>query len=267
LVTAEVTSFVVGPAIGGLMLAPAARPLVPVLATGLLLAAVVLMRGVEMPAPVRHGPQPSAFGVARTMARTVPLVHALLAVCAVSIVCSAVALALLPMAEQAWDRGEVGFGLATAALGFGGLAGPLMARAGRGEAANAVWSLGCVGVPLVVVALSPDLLWALVPLALAGAAAVQVEALATATFQRSTPDAQRASVLGIGDTAIVAAALVGSLVGPAAVSALGARPLVALLGGVTALLALDARRMTVPWQPTALVVDRPPLQRSASSGS
>ena len=267
LVTAEVTSFVVGPAVGGLMLAPAARPLVPVLSVALVLSALVVLRGVQMPAPARQGVQGSALGVARTMARTGPLVHALLVVCAVSAVCSAAALALLPLAEGIWGSGETGFGIATAAFGFGGLAGPLMARAGRGEAGNAAWCLVCVGAPLVLVALSPGLLWALVPLAVAGAAAVQVEALATATFQRCTADRHRASVLGIGDTAIVSAGLVGSLLGPAAVSALGARPLTALLGALTALLVLDARRMIVPTRSTGVVVEGPPLQQAASSGS
>jgi MFS family permease len=265
LVTAEVTSFVVGPAIGGLMLAPVARPYVPALSAALVLAAVVLLRGVEMPAPTGRGSHDSAFGVARTMARSRPLVHALLVICVVSTVCSAAALALLPLAEEVWRQGETGFGIATAAFGFGGLAGPLMARVGRGGARNAAWSLGCVGVPLLLVALGPNLLWALVPLTVAGAAAVQVEALATETFQRTTPDRHRASVLGIGDTAIVSAALVGSLLGPAAVSALGARTLIALLGAMTALLVLDARRMTVPSRATEVPAGGQALQRAAPS--
>jgi len=264
LVTAEVTSFVVGPAVGGLLLAPAARPLVPVLSAALVLAALAALRGVEMPAPAHQaGGHGSALGVARTMARTGPLVHALVVVCAVSAVCSAAGLALLPLAAD-WGAGETGFGVATAALGLGGLAAPWMARAGRGEAGNAAWSLGCVGVPLVLVASSPDLLWALVPLAVAGAASVQVEALATATFQRCTADRHRASVLGIGDTAIVSAALVGSLLGPAAVSALGARPLTALLGALTLLLVVDARRMTVASRPADVPAAPPLLQRATT---
>lgn len=267
LVTAEVTSFVVGPAVGGLMLAPVTRPFVPVLSAALVLAAVGLLRGVEMPAPARRQPPGSAVGVARTMARSGPLVHALLVVCAVSAVCSVAALALLPLADQVWGHGERGFGIATAAFGLGGLAGPLMARAGRDEDANAAWSLGCVGGPLVLVALSPGLAWALVPLAVAGAAAVQVEALATATFQRATPDRHRASVLGIGDTAIVSAALVGSLVGPVAASAFGARPLTAVLGVLTVLLVVDARRMTVPIPPIDVRLDVAPRQASAHSGA
>ncbi|WP_432477745.1 MFS transporter [Nocardioides sp. GXQ0305] len=264
LVTAEVTSFVVGPAIGGLMLAPAARPFVPVLSAALVLAAVVVFRGIEMPAPTRSGSHGSALGVVRTMARSGPLVHALLVICTVSVVCSAASLVLLPLAEEVWGQGETGFGIATAAFGFGGLAGPLMARLGRGAAGNAAWSLGCVGVPLVLVAVSPGLAWALVPLTLVGAAAVQVEALATETFQHATPDRYRASVLGIGDTAIVAAALVGSLVGPVAASALGARGLTALLGVLAALLVLDARRMTVPAR-TGIAVGKSPAPQPVRS--
>jgi MFS family permease len=264
LVTAEVTSFVVGPAIGGLMLAPGARPFVPVLSVVLVLAAVAVFRGVEMPAPTRSVAPGSTLGVARTMAHSRPLVHALAAVCTVSVVCSAAALVLLPLAEEVWGRGETGFGIATAAFGFGGLAGPLMARLGRGAAGNAAWSVACVGVPLLLVALSPGLVWALLPLTLVGAAAVQVEAIATETFQRATPDRHRASVLGIGDTAIVAAALVGSLVGPVAASALGPRALTALLGVLTALLVLDARRMTVAAPSTGVPLDEPSARLAPS---
>ena len=197
--TAEVTSFVVGPAIGGLMLAPAARPFVPVLSAVLVLAAVAVFRGVEMPAPTRSGAPGSALGVARTMARSRPLVHALAAVCTVSLVCSAAALVLLPLAEEVWGRGETGFGIATAAFGFGGLAGPLMAPPGAGRRRQRGLDRRLRRrARCVLVALSPGLAWALLPLALVGAAAVQVEAMATATFQRATPDRHRASVLGIG---------------------------------------------------------------------
>jgi MFS family permease len=73
-------------------------------------------------------------------------------------------------------------------------------------------------------------------LVLAGAAAVQVEIVATAYVQGAAPDRLRASVLGLTDTAMVAAALVGALVAPVLAGALGPRVvvLIAAAGSVAA---------------------------------
>ena len=90
---------------------------------------------------------------------------------------------------------------------------------------------------LVGVVPAPSL-WVAVPLlALVGAAAVQVEIVATAYVQRAAPDRLRASVLGLTDTAMVAAALLGALVSPALSARIGAGPvvLVAAAGSVAAM--------------------------------
>ena len=84
----------------------------------------------------------------------------------------------------------------------------------------------------------PSVGWALAPLALAGAAAVGVEAAATAVLQEHVSDEVRATVLGINDTVIIAAALVGSLVAPVAV---------ALVGGALLLCALAIAVLVVAW--------------------
>ena len=38
------------------------------------------------------------------------------------------AFALLPLSEETWGRGDAGFGIATACLGFGALGAPLLGR-------------------------------------------------------------------------------------------------------------------------------------------
>jgi MFS family permease len=65
---------------------------------------------------------------------------------------------------------------------------------------------------------------------------VQVEIVATEYVQGAAPDRLRASVLGLTDTAMVAAALVGALVAPVLAGALGPRVvvLVAAVGSVAA---------------------------------
>ena len=63
--------------------------------------------------------------------------------------------------------------------------------------------------------------WALLPLALAGAAAVSVEAAATSVLQEAIDDDVRATVLGLNDSIIIGAALVGSLLAPVSVELVG----------------------------------------------
>ena len=77
---------------------------------------------------------------------------------------------------------------------------------------------------------------------------MQVETAATAAIQRHAPDPMRATVLGITDTAMVAAALVGALVAPVLAGAMGARALVLGTGVVCVagilLLRIPAARQT-----------------------
>ena len=224
LVTCEVASFVVGPALGGLMLAPATRPLVPWVAVVCLVAAWVLFDGVRLPKPAEAVATTRANGVLAALRTSGVLRGAVAAVAVVNAVAAAVGLALLPLAE-AWDVASEGtaFGIATGALGLGALGGPVLGRIA------ARWRLG----PRVWLVVLGGCLWAwcrrlrcwvAVPLlAVAGAAAVQVEIVATAYVQRAAPDRLRASVLGLTDTAMVAAALLGALVSPALAATIGAR--------------------------------------------
>ena len=92
-------------------------------------------------------------------------------------------------------------------LGFGALAGPLLGVWGAGHLARVRTGLAAMGVALVTVAPTPGLVWALIPLAVIGAVAVHIESAATSILQERLPDAVRASVLGLADTAMVAAAL------------------------------------------------------------
>ncbi|MEZ5192372.1 MAG: MFS transporter [Nocardioides sp.] len=237
LVTIEVGAFVVGPALGGLLLADPARPLVFPVALGLVVAAGAMLRGVCLPAPRVTAGSALPTRLGRVVRRPeVAVVMAVMA--AVNALVALVAIALLPVAEQVWRAGPSAYGVATGVLGFGALAGPALTRLGRGERARMARGLGLLAVALLLVVPMSAPAWALAPLALAGAAAVQVEAAATARLQQVVPDQVRASVLGATDTAMVAAALVGSLAGPALAHLLGGRlllVLVAALAGATGL--------------------------------
>ena len=90
-----------------------------------------------------------------------------------------------------------------------------------------------IGVAVALVAATPVPWPALPLLALAGASGVVIESLLTGTLQDAVPDRYRAGALGLADTIMVGACLVGSLVAPALATYAGARP---------ALLVVAARR-------------------------
>ena len=231
LVTIEVASFVVGPAVGGLLLlAPVAVGPVAVALAG---AAVACYAGVRQPRPA-----PVAVGRRAPLdLSSSSLRSALLAVMLVNAVGSGAVVALLPLARAQWSGSNVDgvYGLATAFLGFGALGGPLLSRSGRRARQPIAPGLLLVGGALAAVAVSPTAWWAAVPLVLAGAAAVQVEAAATETIQREAGDDHSAGVLGLADTLMVTAGLVGAVVTPVLADLLGAVPLLALLGLLSAL--------------------------------
>lgn len=114
-------------------------------------------------------------------------------------VVGAVGVALLPLVAALWSAGTRAFRLATAAFGFGAPATPLVCRLLRlGTTALAAAPV-LTAVPLLVVAVVSASPWALLPLALAGAGATQVECAATAVIQRTVPDHSRAMALGVTD--------------------------------------------------------------------
>jgi MFS family permease len=232
LVTCEVASFVVGPALGGLLLAPGTRAAVPWLAVALLAGAAGLITDISLPTPRTVAARDHA-GVLSTVRRSRPILLAIAAVSLVNMVAATVGLALLPLAETGWAApGGVAYGVATGALGFGAVGGPLLARLGARRRLRAGAWLALLACCLGLVAVSPGLAFAVLPLAIAGAAAVQVETVATGAIQRHAPDPMRATVLGMTDTAMVAAALVGALVAPVLAGAMGARALVLGTGAV-----------------------------------
>jgi MFS family permease len=211
LVTIEVASFVVGPAVGGLLLG--VPWLIGPTAMVLALAGWLLYAGVSQPRPERE----AALVGRRPQGEARALVTALGRLVAVNAVLAAAGIALLPLAESLWQVGLAGssaYGVATAALGFGALGAPLLRGLGRTTAAAMRCGFVLMGSALVATAASPEVGFAVLPLLVVGAGAVRVEAAATTLLQAAVPDYRRAGVLGIGDSAMVSAAMVGALVAP-----------------------------------------------------
>ena len=234
LVTVEVASFVVGPALGGLMLVPVLRPATAAVAVGLVVLAWVVMAGIRLPVATRT----AAAGTAarEPLWRNTPAVRAIGVICVVNLVLAGTGVALVGLAADVWGSAEVGYGVATAALGFGALAGPLLAL-GVVAAVRGRWrapvGMVLLGLPVASVALTAGHVWALAPLALAGAAATYVEAEATGHIQRAVRDDARAGVLGVTDSAMVAAAMVGAFGAPLVGDVIGQRWLIVLFGAAS----------------------------------
>ncbi len=230
LVTWEISGFVVGPAVGGLLLV--FGPAVTASASVLLMAAALLAL------PRRLADQtasPSRVGLAGGLREVlaVPLVRrAVLTVMALNAVIGALGVSLLSLAETSWGAGVTEFGLATAVLGFASLAAPglilLLRRLSQPLAAQVA-----VVLPLLAVAASPGWTLALLPLAVLGAGLTMVECRTTRMLQKGAPVRYVALALGVADAALVGSAMLGALVAPWLIGAVGSAGLLLTMAVAT----------------------------------
>jgi len=238
LVTVEVTAFVVGPALGGVLLGVGGGRWTLPLAALLGASSFGLLLGLGRAPAERATVGPRSHRLATVLsAPGVGVAIALVAL--VNLVESASSVALLGLSADRWHADERGFGAATAALGFGALAAPLLGRlvALRG-------ALRLDGAGLLVAGAAPLAAVGVAPLALAGASSTVVECLATETLQRAVPDQFRAFALGLTDAVMVAAAALGALLAPRLVSVVGAAPAFATLGLLLVVVTLRRRWST-----------------------
>lgn len=229
LVTAEVTAFVVGPAVGGVLLGVGAGAWTVLLSGGVAALAWPLLLGLD------SGPttEPVAVAAERRRLRTVlaspgvPAAIGLMA--AINFAESAASVGLLGLSHGPWGAGDRSFGIATAALGFGSLAAPLLGLVIRRRASLLLTGAGFAGAGL-----APGVAVGATPLVLAGAGGTVVECACTDVLQRSVPDRVRAFSLGLADSAMVSAALLGVLVAPTLVGLAGPVAVFVGLGAVVA---------------------------------
>ena len=238
LVTAEVTAFVVGPAISGLIIGLGHTNWSIWASAGLAILGWPLLHGLKDGRPIVDATSVLG-GRMRAVLNSpgVPLAIAMVAL--VNFVESGVSVALIGLNAERWGADERGFGFATAALGFGSLAAPLLALVVRLRG-----SLLLTGGGFAAAGVAPMVAAAMGPLAVAGAAGTAVECAGTDVLQRSVPDRFRAFSLGLTDSIMVAAAMLGSLMLPLLTSAVGAPAAFVLCGvGVVAAAAFSRRRV------------------------
>lgn len=229
LVTCEISAFVVGPALGGMLLV--FGPAVSIAGCVPLIAAAMLLL------PGRMSEQVATTGAARWSEGLrevlgVPQVRrAIVAVMALNAVLGVLGVALLSITERHWRASLTEFGWATAVFGFSSLAAPALVRVLR-LVTPAVAAQLIVVLPLLGLALAPSWQLGVAPLALLGVGLTAVECRTTRLLQQWAPPRYTALALGVADAALVAAALLGALAAPLLAVALGpAALLVALAAG------------------------------------
>lgn len=208
LVTVEVTAFVVGPAVGGLLLGVAGGAWSVPAAAVLAVLALPPVLGLHS-GPVVVPRQPDGHGRIRTVLMSAGVPVAIAVVALVNFCEAAASVALLTLSHDHWGEGDRGFGFGTAALGFGSLAGPLVGLLVRLRGSLLLTAGG-----FVAAGAAPGMLLASGPLALSGAAGTTVECISTDVLQHRVPDRVRAFSLGLMDSVMVLAAALGALVAP-----------------------------------------------------
>jgi MFS family permease len=143
-------------------------------------------------------------------------------------------------AFEVFDGGAAQVGYLTAAVGAGGLIGALgaMTLGGRRLAVPFGLSLVFWGVPIALVAPRPYFAAALVLLAVVGAANSVEDVAVFTLLQRLVPNQMLTRVLGLVWGLAMGGVALGSIAGPAVVSALGPRAAFVVIGAILPLLAL-----------------------------
>ena len=107
LVTIEVSSWVVGPALGGLFLGESMRPWTLPVAVALAGAGLALSAGISVPSPVDRAPDAVA-GMLRAVLRCQPALRALGLAGLLNLVATVTGVVLLPFSTESWGRGDAG---------------------------------------------------------------------------------------------------------------------------------------------------------------
>jgi MFS family permease len=248
--TIESLGTLVGPLIAGLLVSVADAGLVFALGSGvLLLAALVLVRvrvegRVELLAGAEAGAGRAVAAGFRTIMHA-PRARLLIGmIVAQTFIRGCLNVLIVVAAFDVLDAGAEAVGYMTAAIGVGGLVGAIGAMALGGRRLAVVFGLALVfwGVPIVLMGPLPELVVAVVLLAVVGAANSVEDVAVFTLLQRLVPDHVLASVLGLTWSLAMGGVAIGSVAAPALVEAVGAKSAFLAVGAVLPLLALITYR-------------------------
>jgi len=247
-----------GPAIGGLLLAATGPATVFAVTAGLLLVSAALLVGIHPvaePDPAEHHEESIREELlagfrAIVGERRLRLLVGLFS--AQTFVDGMLSVLIVVIALDLLDTGRAGVGFLNSAVGIGGLLGALAAAAlvGRRRLA-ADFGLGIFiwGVPISLLAVWPNQLFALVLLGIVGVGNTLVDVSGMTMMQRAAPDEVLARVFGVLESLLLLTVALGSLVAPLLVDWLGDRGALVVAGALLPVL-------VVPAWPRLTAIDR-----------
>lgn len=245
--TSTVESFgtLVGPLLAGVLVSVADAGVVFALGAAAFVVGAALLLGVRVEDRVSLGaPDESArkalaagFGAIARLPR-VRLVVSL--IFAQAFVRGCLNVLIVVAAFQVLDAGGEAVGYMTAALGVGGLIGALGAMALGGKRLAVPFGISLVfwGLPIALMGPLPDLPFALLMLAVVGAANSVEDVAAFTLLQRLVPDRILTRVLGVVWSLAMGGVALGSVAAPVVVDAIGARQAFVAVGAILPLLTL-----------------------------
>ena len=266
--TVESTGSVIGPALGGAVLALFGTTLsfvVPIVAYGLSAIAVTRVRPRALAGPsVAEAPEegeaeaepPDHGGILAGLRAILHNgdVRVLVGLyCAQVLVAGAVNVLTVVAAFQLLGSGNGGVGALVAACGIGGLIGAVPALAlSRRSRLTTIFVAGLMlwGIPIALIPLAPDLPFALAMLALVGVGNTLVDVSAITLLQRATPGELLGRVFGVLESVVIASVAVGAGLTPVVLRVIGTRATLVATGALLPLVALPLwhriRRLDAP---------------------
>ena len=238
-----------GPAIGGLLLAVSGPGAVFIVTASALVWSAILVVGVRPAGAVeRSVVEPGSvvdellLGF-RTIARERRLRLLVGLFSAQTFVDGMLNVLIVVIALKLLDTGNAGVGFLNSAVGVGGLLGALAAAAlvGRGRLA-ADFGVGIFiwGVPIALVAIWPNQIFALVLLGIVGIGNTIVDVSGMTLLQRAAPDEVIARVFGVMESLFLLTVGLGALAAPLLLNWLGTRGALIAAGALLPLLVVPA---------------------------
>ena len=249
--TSTIESFgtLVGPLVAGVLVSVADAGVVFAAGAAALLVAAFLLLGVTVEdrisliAPDEDAGKALAAGFG-AIARNPRLRLVVSLIVAQAFVRGCLNVLIVVAAFQVLDAGGEAVGYMTAALGVGGLIGAIGAMALGGRRLAAPFGIALVfwGLPIAFMGPLPDLPFALLMLAVVGAANSVEDVAAFTLLQRLIPNRILTRVFGVVWSLAMGGVALGSIAAPALVEAVGPRPAFVAVGAILPLLSLATYR-------------------------
>ena len=243
--TIESLGTLVGPLLAGLLVAVADAGVVFAAGAGAFLAAAALVAGVRVedrisltaPGEGARKLLAAGFGAIARMPR-IRLVVTL--IFAQAFVRGCLNVLIVVAAFRVLDAGGEAVGYMTAALGVGGLLGAIGAMTLGGQRLAVPFGIALVfwGLPIALIGPLPDLPFALLMLAVVGAANSVEDVAAFTLLQRLIPDRILARVFGVIWSLAMGGVALGSIAAPVLVDAIGPEPAFVAVGAILPVLTL-----------------------------